>query len=386
MIIVGAGPAGLAVAATLRQLGQRPTVLDQADAVGGSWPTRWDGLRLHTMRSFSGLPGMGIPRRYGRWVSRDNYTAYLRDYAERFNVRPELGVRVTRLDAEADGWSVQTTERDGTPVVHRAGAVVLATGYSRNPFIPDWPGRDLFSRPLVHSTGYHTAAEYAGQRVLVVGAGNSATEIAAELVGVGAEVQLSVRTPPNIIRRSTLGVPSQLIGLAMRRAPEAVMNPMVGVLRRVSVPDLTGQGLAAPKEAFTQYLRTGTVPVLDHGFVDHLRQGRITVVAAVESLTADTVRLADGRSVDPEAVIACTGFTPALEPIVGHLGVLDERGRPAVHGAKTAPHAPGLYFVGINTELSGVLHKIGLEARDVGRVLAGRSGAFPAGVNLNHAK
>ncbi len=382
---MGGGPAGLAVAAALAQQGQRATLVEQGTEVGGSWRARWDGLRLHTMRSLSGLPGVPILRRYGRWVSKDDFADYLSDYAAHFNLEPELGTCATRVDADGAGWRVTTvptghsttsvTEPEpvsDAPVTTRwTKTVVIATGYSRLPFIPDWPGRDVYTHPMIHTSEYRNALGYAGQQVLVVGVGNSAAEVAAELAEAGASVKLSVRTPPNIVRRSSLGVPSQLVGLTMKRAPELVMNPASALLRKVSVPDLAAYGLPAPTGGFSQFLRTRTVPVLDHGFVDHVRAGRITVVAAVDHLTEDAVHLADGTALHPDRVVCGTGFRPALESLVGHLGVLDAHGLPVVHGEETVPGAPGLHFVGITVELSGLLHEIGLEARGVARALAG---------------
>ena len=366
MIIVGAGPAGLAAAAVLRQQGLRPAVLEQADAVGGSWPSRWDSLRLHTMRSLSGLPDLAIPRSSGRWVSRDDLVHYLRDYADHFEIAPEFGVRVERVDRGDHGWLVQTSGG-----VRESEIVILATGYSRVPVIPDWPGRADFAGALTHSQQYRNPSPYRGRRVLVVGAGNSATEIAAELVEHAASVQLSIRTSPNIVRRSSFGVPSQLVGVSMKRAPESIMNPMSGLLRRLTVPDLSGYGLPAPGQAFSQFLRTHTIPVLDHGFVKKVQAGRIEIVAAVQSFTPDEVELSDGSRIRPDAVICGTGFTPGLEAMVGHLGVLDEDGIPLVYGGETLSTAPGLHFVGVRAVLSGVLHEIKLDARGVGKALAG---------------
>src|SRR3954471_16155133 len=367
-VVVGAGPAGLAVAATLARQGQECAVLERAESVGASWQGRYDSLRLHTVRWLSGLPGAPIPRQYGRWVARDDFVAYLRDYAERFGVRPEFGVDVRRIDRTGGTWSVGTSRGEWS-----APVVVVATGYSRLPYVPDWPGRAGFAGTLLHSSDYREPSPYRGRHVLVVGAGNSASEIAVDLARAGARVDLAVRTPPNIVRRDTLGVPSQLLGVALKRVPERVMNPMTRALRRVSVPDLSPYGLPAPPgDGFTQFLRTRTVPILDHGFVAAVRAGRIRVVAAVESLDGADVRLSDGSRLRPDVVLCATGYRTGLEPILGHLGALDERGLPRVHGPQTLPELPGLYFVGVTIELAGLLREIGLEARAVGRAVADR--------------
>jgi putative flavoprotein involved in K+ transport len=364
-VVVGAGPAGLAVAAALARQGQRAVVLERAGSVGASWQGRYDSLRLHTVRWLSGLPGAPIPRRYGRWVSRDDVVAYLREYAERFGVRPEFGVDVRRIEHVDGTWRIESPSGDWS-----TSTVVVATGYSRVPHLPDWPGRGTFPGPLLHSSDYREPSPYRGRHVLVVGAGNSAAEIAVDLARVAASVDLSVRTPPNIVRRDTLGVPSQLLGIALKHAPEPVMNPLTTVLRRVSVPDLTAHGLPSPAaDGFTQFLRTRTVPILDHGFVNAVRARRIRVVADLESLDAGAVRLVDGSTLHPDAVICATGYRTGLEPLVGHLGVLDERGLPVVHGPETPPELPGLYFVGISVQLAGLLREIGLEAESVARAI-----------------
>jgi putative flavoprotein involved in K+ transport len=367
-VVVGAGPAGLAVAAMLGRQGMSCTVLERAASVGAAWQGRYDSLRLHTVRWLSGLPGAGIPRRYGQWVARDDLLAYLRGYADRFGVHPEFGVEVTRLDRAGADWRLETSAG-----LRLASVVIVATGYSRAPHVPDWPGREGFPGTLLHSSDYREPSPYRGRHVLVVGAGNSAAEIAVDLVGVRARVDLSVRTPPNIVRRDTLGMPSQLLGVALKRAPERVMNPVATVLRRLTVPDLSPYGLPAPTgDGFTQFLRTRTVPILDHGFVRAIRAKDIRVVAAVDRFDEAEVRLGDGSTLRPDAVISATGYRPDLDSLVGHLGVLDERGMPRVHGANTPPHLPGLYFVGVTVELAGLLREIGLEARAVARALAER--------------
>jgi putative flavoprotein involved in K+ transport len=367
-VIIGAGPAGLAVAATLRQLAVPFVLLERSDSVGTAWRGRYDSLHLHTIRWLSGLPGASIPRRCGRWLARDDLIEYLESYADRFEIRPEFGVEAARIDMGTSGWQVHTTS--GT---WSGSAVVVATGYTRQPFLPEWPGLDTYTGTLVHSADYREPSPYRGTQVLVVGAGNSAADIALELTDVCLQVDLSVRTPPNIVRRDTLGIPSQLIGIALKRAPERLMNPLSAALRRFTVPDLADFGLPAPPgDGFTQFLRTRTVPILDHGFVSAVRSRRIRVVPPIERFAGGAVHLRGGTAVRPDAIVSATGYRPNLGSLVGHLSVLDDHGMPRARGAQTTPHVPGLHFVGIDVTLSGLLRDIGLEARAVGQALSVR--------------
>jgi putative flavoprotein involved in K+ transport len=341
-------------------------LLEQADGVGAAWRTRYDSLRLHTSRAWSGLPGARIPRRFGQWVRRDDLVRYFEQYVRRFDLAPHLGVAVHRIDRVEHRWVVQTSTG---PI--EADAVVIATGLSRSPLIPSWPGLETFTGDCCHSSEYRVPTPYRGRDVLVVGAGNSAAEIATELTGFAARVQLSIRTPPNIVRRDLLGLPSQAFGIILRRCPERVLNLVTGAMRRLTVPDLDSYGLPAPSgDGFTQYLRSEVVPVLDHGFVAAVRAGDIAVVPEIAEIVGPEVRLTDGRTLRPDAIVAATGFRPALESLVGHLGVLDQRGRPRADGLRTPSEAPDLFFVGLHVVLSGVLREVGQEARAVGRILA----------------
>ncbi len=366
-IIIGAGAAGLATAARLRRRGLPYRLIDAGDAVGASWRDRYDSLQLHTARWLSALPGKPIPKAYGPWVRRDDLVRYLQDYAEALDLRPELGVTATRIEADGPGWRVDTTDGPLT-----ADAVVVASGYSHTPHVPDWPGRDGFAGPVVHSSSYREPSPYAGKRVLVVGSGNSAGDLVTDLVGVAGEVIMAVRTPPNIVRRDTAGVPSQLLGIAADPLPSVIKNPVTALLRRLTVPDLSPYGLPAPsKDAYSQFASSRTVPILDCGFVDAVASGRVRVVPAVTGFGAGTVRLADDSEIEVDAVLAATGYRTGLAPLVGHLGVLDDRGMPLVSGGRTLPQAPRLHFLGITVELTGLLREIRIESAQIARALAG---------------
>ena len=362
IVVVGAGPAGLATAALLRRAGLDPLVLEAGPEPGAAWRDRYDRLRLHTPRLLSCLPGRRIPRRYGRWVARDDLIAYFRDYADASGIEVRTGVRVHRVDP---AWELDTSAGR----MH-AATVVVATGYNGVPFIPDWPGRDGFTGELVHSSEYRNPVPYRGRDVLTIGAGNSGAEIATDVAdGGAARSRLSVRTPPQIVRRATAGIPAQLLGMSIRKMPPAWVDPITKTQRRLSIPDLSAQGLPRPDVGVrTSFIATGTTPILDVGIVSAVKHGRVEVVAAVEGFDRAEVLLADGSRIQPDAVIAATGFRAGLDGLVGHLGVLGPHGLPVRTDGE--PALPGLWFVGFRPTLGGQLREGSIAARHVAAAVA----------------
>jgi cation diffusion facilitator CzcD-associated flavoprotein CzcO len=290
---------------------------------------------------------------------------YLRAYAARSALDVRTGVEVERIEREDGRWVVRSAGEDVD-----TDRVVVATGYSNVPFVPDWPG--TLEGEIVHSSAYRNPEPFRGRRVLVVGGGNSGAEIAADLASGGAaEVLLSVRTPPAIVRRDTAGVPTQLLGIASSHLPVAAVDRIAATLRRMAFPDLAALGLPAPERPYSEFLRRRVIPVIDVGIVDAVRSGVVRVVADVERLDGDGVRLRDGTTVAVDTVLAATGFRTGLEPLVGHLGVLDDRGVPLVHGADEHPAAPALHFVGFDVTLGGMLRVIGGQARRLAASVGG---------------
>ncbi|MFE9774016.1 flavin-containing monooxygenase [Streptomyces sp. NPDC005931] len=374
--VIGGGPGGLSVAHALRARGIRAVVLERSEQVGSSWRGHYDRLRLHTTRRLSALPGLSMPRRFGRWVARADVVRYLEKYAEHHRLEIVTGVEVSRVERTPDGtgWLLHAT--GGRELT--GAAVVVATGRNHTPLVPDWPGRDTYTGAFLHAGDYRNAEPFAGRDVLVVGAGNSGAEIAVDLVeGGAARVRLSVRTTPHVVRRSTLGWASQYSGVLCRRLPVGLVDLLARMQARALMPDLSAHGLPRPDTGLYSRARAGAVPVLDVGLVDAVRGGRVEVVAAVEAFEDGKVVLADGTRVEPDVVVAATGYVRALEGLVGHLGVLDDRGRPVAHGGRTPREAPGLYFTGFTTPLSGNLRELALDARRIAKAVA-RDGAVGA--------
>ncbi|MEV5874262.1 NAD(P)/FAD-dependent oxidoreductase [Streptomyces sp. NPDC052101] len=370
--VIGAGPGGLAAAYALRARGIRAVVLEKADRVGASWRGHYDRLQLHTTRRLSALPGLKFPRKFGRWVARDNVVRYLEKYAEHHELEIVTGVEVFRVEHAEDGSGWLLHASGGRELT--GSAVVVATGYNHTPRIPDWPGLGEFGGEFLHAGTYRNAEPYAGRDVLVVGAGNTGAEIAVDLVeGGAARVRLAVRTVPHLVRRTLLGWPAQYSGVLVRRLPVRLVDRLAGPMARLSVPDLSDRGLPRPDTGMYSRVEQGAVPVQDVGLIDAVRKGKVEIVAAVESFEGGDpgkVVLADGSRIEPDAVIAATGYRRALEGLVGHLGVLDGSGRPVVRGGRTPAGAPGLYFTGFTNPISGMFREMALDAGRIAKAAA----------------
>ncbi len=362
MIVIGAGQAGLATAAELGRRGVPATVLDGADAVASAWRARYDRLRLNSSRWFSGPPGGRFGRDAGVFPSRDAVVANLERYAERHALDVRLRTRVERIDPAGDGWRLRTTGGD-----LEAAQVVVATGQEGAPYVPAWPGRNRFGGRLLHASAYRNPEPFAHEDVLVIGSGCTGMEIAYDvLLGGAGRVRLAVRTPPNLLLRSPAG---PVIALALVRLPPRLADKITAKGREKMFGDLSDVGLPVPEEGvFSRLRRLGVAPaIVDREIIEAIKEGRIEIVAGVTSLEPDGVGLSDGERISPDTVIAATGYRPALEPLVGHLGVLDARGLPRAAGPD--PAAAGLRFVGF-VHLPAHLWTMGREGRRAARVIA----------------
>lgn len=360
VVVIGAGPAGLAAAAAVRRAKLDVLVLDRADAIGASWRNRYDRLRLNTSRLTSKLPHGRYARGTPLFPGRDEVVRYLEGDAEQNALEIRLRTRVERIDRENGGWALRASAGDVS-----ANNVIVATGYEHTPTIPDWPGRESFQGQLLHAAEYRNAAPFRDEDVLVVGPGCSGVEIAYDLAEHGARrVRLAVRTPPTIVLRLDRGVPGDVPAILMMRAPIRFADAQLLKVSRKATGDLSAYGLAPPEKGpMTRLKEEGKAPaIVDKEMIEAIRQRKIEIVTSVETLDGTGVTLANGDRIEPDAIIAATGYRCGLEPLVGHLGVLDGRGVPLVVGGGEA--APGLRFVGY-VPRPGQIRFMGHEARRV---------------------
>lgn len=360
VVIIGAGPAGLACAATLRAAGLRATVLEKASEVGAVWRRHYDRLHLHTDRNRSGLPGMPMPSSYPLYPSRAQMVAYLESYATRFEIDPVFDAEVSRITREGPQWRVKSRQSELV-----APIVVIATGIADAPHRPSWPGMDAFSGEILHSSRYRNPAPYAGRRVLVVGFGNSGGEIALDLANAGVSVGLAVRSPVQIIPRDLLGLPILSWVILYRRLPAHLVDAFNAPILRLAVGNFEKLGLRRAAKGPRQMVEEdGRVPLIDIGTLAKIRDGAIAVRPGIDRFTADGIVFTDGKEEKFDAVILSTGFRPDLRPLLPNVvGVFDQHGMPRVTGKPGAE--PGLYFCGQITVPTGQLREISIEAQQI---------------------
>jgi putative flavoprotein involved in K+ transport len=363
--VIGAGPAGLATAACLVKRGMDVLVLERATRAGESWHRRYKGLRLNSVRWASSLPGYRMERQFGDWPSGQEWAAYLERYAQRHDFPIAFETEVERVEqASGSRWRLRTSRGELA-----TRSVVIATGHDHTPRIPGWPGRERFEGKLIHSADFRTPDRFRGSSVVVVGAGNSGCEIAHLLAtGRAGRVWIAVRTPPLILRREYLSLSISSLAAFATPLPDRAVDRLGWIAQTLTFGDLSRYGLLRSPRGLSKMRHSYWAPPLDSGFVEAVKQGRIEVVGPVERFAGNALVFADGHQLEPEAVIAATGFSTGLAPLVGHLGVLDSDEEPLLAGPRSP--VPGLYFVGFRFGLCALLPYIERDAYRIAQQIA----------------
>ncbi|GAB3574871.1 NAD(P)/FAD-dependent oxidoreductase [Spirosoma luteolum] len=372
-LIIGAGPAGLAVAGQLAHRNMPFTILEASEFVGYSWRNHYDRLHLHTVKQYSALPHFPYPDSFPTYVPRLQVVDYLERYREHFNIRPLFNQRVVsigpnpRAGTTGDRWRVET-QTD----VFTASHVVVATGYNRIPNRPELPGERAFRGIIWHSSEYRNGAPFRDKRVLVLGMGNTGAELALDLLEYGAQPFISVRRPVNIVRRDVFGKPAQPTAIFLNRFPNWFYDFVTGLSQRFTVGDLRPYGLGKPDHPASYDTRRGKIPVIDQGTLDEIKAGRIRVLPGIERVNERTVTFTDGQDLPFEAIVLATGYRPGMQALLDPdvaKSVLNERGYPK-HLWFDQNALNGLYFIGFTTPLTGILYNLNIDSGRIANHLA----------------
>ena len=357
ILVIGAGPAGLATSACLRHAGLQHVVLEREENVASAWHRHYDRLHLHTTKTYSGLPMVPWPRAAPRYPSREQVVQYLKAYAAQHHVAPRLGVAMQAVKRLGERFIVDTSAGVMTPRF-----VVMATGHNRVPKLPSVPGLDSFHGTSIHAGAYKNASPYRGQRTLVVGCGNSGAEIALDLAENGVDAAMVARGPVHVVPRDIFGRPTQHTNVLLSHLPLGMRDAIAVTTMRLVVGDLSRWGIVRPAVGPNRMIEeSGRIPMLDVGTIAMIKQGKIRVMPAVQEVLTDSVRFAGGAVHPFEAIIFATGYSPGLAKVIeGFETIADARGRPRQFGEETG--IAGLYFVGFKNPATGALREIAIEA------------------------
>lgn len=373
VLIVGAGPAGLATAALLSRQDIPYIIIEKSGAVGHSWREHYDRLCLHTAKALSSLPGLPFPEEYPQFVSKHQLVKYFEAYQKHFGIDPHFHTEARSIYRRGEKWVLENQRGDE----YRADHLVVATGVNHAPNRPHFPGEEQFSGEISHSKTYKNGLPYAGKEVLVVGMGNTGAEIALDLVESGAaSTTIAVRDAVNIVPLQLFGRPTQLTALKLAKLPNWLADWIGLQMRRLTMGDLRKYGLKLSRMAPMKQLRTtGKTPVVDLGTADLIRQGKIKIInAGIEHIGGREVVFSDGTCLSFDAIILATGYRARLVDLVQHCEeILDEYGWPrfVVGTGKWA----GLHFIGYdNYTPGGILGVINRDAKLIADHISRRTG------------
>jgi thioredoxin reductase len=368
-IIIGAGPSGLAIAGRLRKLNIPFAILEQSENVGNVWRNHYDRLHLHTDKKYSELPHFPFPADYPTFVPKAKYVEYLDAYATHFDIQPLYNQEVTRIKKVDDKWLIQTKIDE-----FEADNVIVSTGYNRVPVIPNFKNQAIFQGEIIHSYLYKNGKPYKNKNVLVVGYGNSGAEIALDLYENGAKSFTSIRTPVNIVKREFLGHSTQGLAIFLIQFGNTFYDFISSVFKKLSTGAMAGTGIPISTLAPSEQLRTlSKTPVIDVGTLQEIKAKNITVLPDIQEFTKDSIVFVDGKVIKFDAVVLATGYHARLTDLIENItAMMNERGYPKAIWSDESDYK-GLYFLGFNLPLTGVLRDINLSSAKIAQEIADMS-------------
>ncbi|KAJ0699260.1 putative indole-3-pyruvate monooxygenase [Helianthus annuus] len=365
VIIVGAGPSGLATAACLHKLSIPYIILEREDCIASLCNKKtYNRLHLHLVKSFCQLPHLPFPASFPTYAPIAQFLEYLDDYASCFKINPRFCNRVkfAKYEEDEEKWKVEA-EVDGGGVKRYEGRfLVVATGETSDVFIPEVDGLSDFKGEVIHSTEYKSGKGYENKKVLVVGAGNSGMEIALDLSSYGAKTSIVVRSPIHILSRWSFN-----LGLKLQKIiPIHLVDSFLVLVNNIIFGDLTRYGIQRPQEGpIAGKVRHGKYPVVDMGTTEKIKSSEIRVLPALRSVNGGgyEVVFENGRFYQFDVILFATGFKRSTHLwLQGGDCLLNNDGLPKPMYPNHWKGENGLYCVGLARR---GLYGAGMDAQNI---------------------
>lgn len=367
-IIVGASASGLSCAAQLKKRNISYAIFDKSNKIGSVWANHYDRLHLHTFKSRSHLPFLKFPKTVAKYPSRDDVVDYLKSYAKYFSIEPQLDTEVLSTKRIDDKWMVCTSQGD-----YSCNNIIICTGNNNSPKIPSKNGISSFTGDILHTSAYRSGKEFKGKRVLVIGFGNSACEIAMCLHENGAKSNMSVRSPVNVIPREL----ARNIVIEKLRISDLIsykiLDKVSNVFIKNKIGDITRYGLKKlPYGPIEQIIKHHNVPLIDIGTYDLIKSGNITIYGDIKSIVGDMIHFEGGFSNKFDAIIMGTGYENRSDALVE----LNENRMKDIKLSISKRKYFGennIYFCGFHVSPLGMLREIRKESKVIVKAIAKRN-------------
>ncbi|CAL4981908.1 unnamed protein product [Urochloa decumbens] len=309
VLIVGAGPAGLATAACLTQINIPYVIVEREDCSASLWRNRaYDRLKLHLAKEFCELPHMSYPADAPTYIPKDQFVKYLVNYIECFNIRPkyQTAIESCSYDEGRKCWLSNARDMTTSMVVrYTSRFLVVASGENSAVNIPIIPGLHEFVGEVIHSSRYKSGASYSGKNVLTVGCGNSGMEIAYDLASHGANTSIVIHSPVHVVTK-------EIIRLGMTLAQHKPLDVVDDLLVRLSnfgFGDLSRHGIVRPKVGpLLLKDKTGKSAVIDVGTITLIKNDTIKVHGDISKIKENIVEFEDRKEIMFDAIVFATGY------------------------------------------------------------------------------
>jgi len=364
-MIIGASVAGLACAACLRNKSIDYIIIEKHEQVATPWRNHYQRLHLHTSKHLSNLPYKKFGRQIPKYPSRQQVIDYLDDYRQSFDITPVFNTEASSVYKKGDYWITETANE-----IFKSRFLIMATGPYGSARQVVIKGMETFPGKILHSSQYKTGKDFAGQDVLVIGFGNSACEIAIDLVEQQAKPYMSVRSPVNVIPKEVFGLSVLQLSIYMSKLPPRLADAMNAPLIRLLVGDITKLGLRKKTYGpFVEINQYQSIPLIDIGTIAHIKKGNIRIMEEVSHIEGKSVHFKNGVSKDFDAIVAGIGYYKDFSMFKGvdqtrfdDLNV--SAGKQKYFGNE------GLYFCGFWISPTGAIREIAMDAKKIAGSIA----------------
>ncbi|GKV35382.1 hypothetical protein SLEP1_g43656 [Rubroshorea leprosula] len=375
VLIVGAGPSGLAISACLNNLSISNTVLERENCYGSLWKHRcYDRVSLHLAKQFCELPLHPHSPTTPKYMPKATFLAYLDEYVSKFNINPRYNrhVESAEFDESIKSWRVEAKNLlSEVTEVYVAEFLVVATGENSEGVIPQIPGLDTFPGEILHSSLYKSGKQYEGKNVLVVGCGNSGMEISLDLSNFGARTTIVARNPIHVLSKEMVYTGMFLL----KHLGVGLVDRAVTWLSTLKFGDLTKYGIRRPTEG-PFYLKglTGRSPTIDAGTVAKIKAGEVKVAPEISHINANLVTFRDGKVSSFDAIILATGYkSSANKWLKDFKYILNNDGLPKQKQPDHWKGDNGIYCIGLSKNgLFGIARDAKEASDDIFKTLKAR--------------